>query len=303
LDRKVSHFKIGLFILICSGLIVGVVTWLGLSNYFEETKTYVTFLDESVKGLQEDAVINYRGIVVGRVAAIELAPNGRLIKILMALRSDFDVADYMAVQLKEQGLTGLRYLEIDTAPENLEMLTPELSFPIQDPLIPSIPSEFEQLKRALEGLYGKIMALDAKTALEHLERTLTAVTKAAQSSASLMNQLAGFAGKEELRENLQKIGAVLESTREVADALDGQLAGIPAGALADLVSRLTNTVTLTQNLVSTLDQEVAESSVLMRRALQRFDQLAVQLTSLAETIQQKPSRLLIPSEKADPFDR
>ena len=303
MDRKVSHFKIGLFILICTGLIVGVVTWLGLSNYFEETKTYITFLDESVKGLQEDAVINYRGIVVGRVAAIELAPNGRLIKILMALRSDFDVADYMAVQLKEQGLTGLRYLEIDTAPENLEMLTPEFSFSTEYPLIPSIPSEFEQLKRALEGLYGKIMALDAKTALEHLERTLTAVTKAAQSSASLMNQLAGFEGKEELRENLQKIGAVLESTRDVADALDRQLAEIPAGALADLVNRLTNTVTLTQNLVSTLDQQVAESSVLMRRALQRFDQLAVQLTTLAETIQQKPSRLLIPSEKADPFDR
>jgi phospholipid/cholesterol/gamma-HCH transport system substrate-binding protein len=240
---------------------------------------------------------------VGRVAAIELAPNGRLIKILMALRSDFDVADYMAVQLREQGLTGLRYLEIDTAPENLEMLTPEFSFSTEYPLIPSIPSEFEQLKRALEGLYGKIMALDAKTALEHLERTLTAVTKAAQSSASLMNQLAGFAEKEELQENLQKIGAVLESTRDVADALDRQLAEIPAGALADLVSRLTNTVTLTQNLVSTLDRQVAESSVLMRRALQRFDQLAVQLTTLAETIQQKPSRLLIPSEKADPFDR
>jgi hypothetical protein len=95
---------------------------------------------------------------------------------------------------------------------------------------------------------------------------------------------------------------VLESTRDVADTLDRQLTGIPAGALADLVSRLTNTVTLTQNLVSTLDQQVAESSVLLRRALQRFDQLAVQLTTLAETIQQKPSRLLIPSEKADPFD-
>jgi phospholipid/cholesterol/gamma-HCH transport system substrate-binding protein len=303
LDRKVSHFKIGLFILICSGLIVGVVTWLGLSNYFEETKTYVTFLDESVKGLQEDAVINYRGIVVGRVAAIELAPDGRLIRILMALRSDFDVADYMAVQLREQGLTGLRHLEIDTAPENLDMLTPELSFPIQDPLIPSIPSEFAQLKTALETLYGKIMALDAKAAFNSLQRTLAAVTEAAQSSAALMKQLAGFAEKEELQENLQRIGAVLTSTRDVADTLDRQLSRIPPGALADLVSRLTDIVARTQNLVATLDQQVTESSVLMRRSLQKFNQLAVQLTTLAETIQQKPSRLLIPSEKVDPFDR
>ncbi len=303
MDRKVSHFKLGLFILVCSGLIVAVAIWLGLSYFFEETRTYATYLDESARGLQEDAVVNYRGLAVGRVVSIRLAPDGRLIEILMGLRTDFNVAEFMAVQLREQGLTGLRHLEIDTAPENMEALTPKIDFPHRYPVIPAIPSEFQQLKTALETLYGKIVDLDAGNVLENLGQTLAAVTKAAQSSATLIDRITGVAGRESLEESIRNLGSVLKSTRDVAAALEKQVAGVPPGALANLQDRMTKTVTLAQDLFSTLDEQVNESSVLMRQTLQQFNQLVAQLNTLVETIQRQPNRLIFPSEQVDPFER
>ena len=162
MPRNISPFKLGLFVLICGALGLTAVVWLGMSHVFEETKTYVSYFDESVKGLQKDAVINYRGVAVGRVVEIGLAPDGRLIEVVLNLKPDFQVDSSLAVQLRELGLTGLRYLEIDTAPKDITSLSPKLSFKPRYPLIQSNPSEIIQLKAALESMYQRVKDLDLK---------------------------------------------------------------------------------------------------------------------------------------------
>ncbi|MFO7962994.1 MAG: MlaD family protein [Desulfobacterales bacterium] len=295
MSREVSHFKIGVFVIICLALITGVLIWLGLAYFFEDTKTYATYLDESVKGLQEDAVINYRGISVGRVESIRLAPDGRLIEIRMGLRTDFDVADFMVVQVRQQGLTGLQYLEIDSAPKNIDELTPELTFSPEYPVIPAIPSELEQLKTALEVLYGKVMDLE-------FGESMAAFTKAAQSSTRLMDRVTDLIGEKDVEKSLKNLKALLESTRDIAAVLETQFAGLPPKALPNLQARINKTAALAQDLFMTLDQQLGESSVLMAQTLEQLNRLVVQLNTLVESIQQQPSRLLVPSKQEDPFD-
>jgi len=81
--RKTSKFMIGLFVTF--GVLIGMVAvvWLGASKYFEKGKTYVTFFDESVQGLQVDSAVKYRGVEVGRVEAIRVAPDNRLIEVVI----------------------------------------------------------------------------------------------------------------------------------------------------------------------------------------------------------------------------
>src|SRR4030043_19418 len=83
--RKTSKFMIGLFVTI--GILIGMVAvvWLGASKYFEKGATYVTYFDESVQGLQLDSAVKYRGVEVGRVEKIRVAPDNTLIEVVMKI--------------------------------------------------------------------------------------------------------------------------------------------------------------------------------------------------------------------------
>jgi len=326
LPRNVSPFKLGLFILICGSLALGTIIWLGASHYFEDKKTYVTYFSESVKGLQKDAVINYRGVAVGRTAAIQLAPDGRLIEVLMYLDPDFKVDESIAIQLREQGLTGLRYLEIDTAPADLEKLTPKIDFPVKYPLIPSYPSELQQLKSALETIYAKIMDLDLQsltgnwtqaaqrinTILAQFEcaiepqdwrDTVSAVKQTVEESAKFMSRLTGAASEEGMQEGFQDLSATLAASRQATETLARQLNGLPPDSLARLMKNWEQAVTSGGNLFTSTDQRISESAVLIQQSLQQFQMLLTQLNALAATLKEQPNRLIFPPKAPNPFER
>ncbi len=109
MPHRVSSFRLGLLIIICGSVLLVTIIWLGASHFFEDNLVYVTYFDESVKGLQQDAIVNYRGVGVGRTVEIGLAPDGRLIMVVMHLNPEFRVDQSLAIQLREMGLTGLRY--------------------------------------------------------------------------------------------------------------------------------------------------------------------------------------------------
>ena len=81
--RKTSKFMVGLFTTL--GVVIGVmaIIWVGASKYFEKGARYVTYFDESVQGLQKDSAVKYRGVEVGRVETIRVAPDNKLIGVVM----------------------------------------------------------------------------------------------------------------------------------------------------------------------------------------------------------------------------
>jgi ABC-type transporter Mla subunit MlaD len=234
LSRAVSPFKIGLLIIIGGSLALILVIWLGASHYFEEKKTYVSFFAESVKGLREDAQVNYRGVAVGRVARVGLAPDGRLIRVVMYLKPGFKVDESLAIRIKQQGLTGLRYLEIDTAPPDIRELTPKLEFEPKHPVIPSYPSDFKQVYRALETLYTKITELDLKNLVEEWKSTASLLNESirrAQVDETFQNvkqasmDLAKFARELDAYVEAQDIGRAVAAFHDASDSA-GEFFGV-----------------------------------------------------------------------------
>ena len=84
--RRPSHLVIGLFTSIGIVIGAGLIFWLGASKYFEKGDTYVTYFDESVQGLQVDSSVKYRGVDIGRVKQIRVAPDNRLIEVVMKIQ-------------------------------------------------------------------------------------------------------------------------------------------------------------------------------------------------------------------------
>ena len=324
--RNVNPFRLGLFILICGTIGVASVIWLGTSHLFESTKTYASYFDESVKGLQTDATINFRGVAVGRVTSIELAPDGRLIEVTMKLRSDFKLDPSLAIQLREQGLTGMRYLEIDTAPENLNKTTPEIHFTAKHAVIPSYPSEIVQLKSALQNVYDKLNSLDLKTLIDNWTRTadlvntfvvrideavdprewkaaMKAIRQTAEGSSKFVNRLAKSTTDKGMKKGFDDLGATVEAGRKATEALSRQLGGLPPASLSGMVDRWDEAFKTGQSAITSLETQLGESNTLIQQNLQQLKLLLFQIHSLSQSLKEKPNQILFSPGEPDPFER
>ena len=72
-----NRWKLGLFVLLGMGLALAAIVLLGARNFNEKTVTYLTFFDESVQGLDAGSPVKFRGVTIGRVATIDVAPDHR----------------------------------------------------------------------------------------------------------------------------------------------------------------------------------------------------------------------------------
>jgi phospholipid/cholesterol/gamma-HCH transport system substrate-binding protein len=76
MESKVNFTVVGIFVLVLgAGLIVGVL-WLSSGGAYRKTyDTYLLNMGESVSGLNLDAPVKYRGVEVGRVRRMAIAPD------------------------------------------------------------------------------------------------------------------------------------------------------------------------------------------------------------------------------------
>jgi ABC-type transporter Mla subunit MlaD len=315
-----------MFALTCLALIAGALIWLKAAILFENTKIYATYFSVSVKGLQPDAVVNYKGVPVGRVYAVDIAPDGRLIEVLIKLRADFRVDNTICAKLHEQGLTGLRYLEIGTAPEDIDQLTPKITFPTKYPYIQSYPSEMELLEIGLQNLYDKLISLDlegltsswkqtsglfnnlltqlgAQSASQgDLKDTVAALKKASQHSEVLFARLSHAMSRERVDKGMQDLTATLASTRQASERLRQQLDALPPGTLKRLSDQFDSTLQSGGTAFSDLGIKVNESANMLETDLQQLGALITQLNSLVQEVKEQPNRLIFPGNRSqEPF--
>jgi len=317
MSKKISQFKLGLFIISCGALGLTAIIWLGASHYFEEKNTFVTYFGESVKGLQKDAIVNYLGVPVGRVAAIELAPDGRLIEVVMHLKPQFKVDKCLAIRLLEQGLTGLRYLEIAAAPEDTPQVTPLISFSLDYPLIPSYPSEIQQLKAGLESLYMKIIGVDlaglaerwkltadlanAILADQDLQATFTRVKTSAEQLQLLLANVNETFPKRGMQRNYEDFNKILEATRKTMETLTRRVQALPPSTLPHLAGRLDQVLKTGESTLAGWDQESAKVLAAMVHNLDQSRQVLEQLRQLVQSLRAQPQQILFHPAGTDPF--
>ena len=189
--RKTSKFMIGLFVTI--GILIGMVAvvWLGASKYFEKGKTYVTYFDESVQGLQVDSAVKYRGVEAGRVERIKVAPDNRLIEVVMKidLRGKLE-REYIA-KLKAAGITGIVFVELDRKESGGPDLSPKITFASEYPIISSEPSDIKQLLTGVENVIQSLNKIDTQGISDQIKSTL----KVLESVVASLNSVVGSVDK------------------------------------------------------------------------------------------------------------
>jgi phospholipid/cholesterol/gamma-HCH transport system substrate-binding protein len=317
--RKVSHFKIGLFILVCTFITFGALIWIGAADLFKKRQIYVSYFADSVGGLAPGSSVTYLGVPVGKVTSISIAPDETLIQVLMEIDSDFRVASTMATQLQFLGLTGQRKLGIVKAPPDLAKVTPAIPFPVTRPLIRSCPGELSQAEKALSQLGKQLSKLDLQDLVADLQKathgasevvagnemkeTLRNVREVSANLKVLSQALGGPQKREELRQAVADVVASAAAARQASQSLSAQLGSLPPGALGDMTKRVDAAVSTGERAIGKWDRQAGGSVVLLQQDLMQLNNILGDLERLIRTMESEPGRVFTRPESREPFRR
>jgi phospholipid/cholesterol/gamma-HCH transport system substrate-binding protein len=166
-----TKFAVGLFVATGIGLALMAVIWLGMSRYLEKGRFYAAYFDESVQGLSKDSPVKYRGVSIGRVESIKVAPDAKLIQVLLKLETNQTLDRSIVAQLKDVGITGSMFVELDRKTDQEPDRSPPITFPSEYPIVASKPSEFSELLRGLDDVLNHIKTIDLKGISDKLKLT------------------------------------------------------------------------------------------------------------------------------------
>lgn len=305
MSTQVSNFKVGLFVILGLVLGVGAIAWLGASQYLKGAKIYVTFFNESVQGLQPDSTVKYRGVDVGRVKAIRVAPDYRLIEVVMAVEFEGDLSKEMVAQLTNVGITGIAFIELDRKKPGAADESPRIDFVAEHPIIPSRPSELSRIVSTLDKVMSQLKELDFKGMGSKLDQTLAstqkllgdqrlqramthleAATAATEKLAARLNQRLNDQTVQELVDNSR---ATIAAGRRMLAELERELKAMQLAQTTARASRLFSDLEQRSQQMGAQAQELALQAQGIGRNL---EQASANLRDLLARLQQNPSALI-----------
>jgi phospholipid/cholesterol/gamma-HCH transport system substrate-binding protein len=167
-----TKFTVGLFVASGIGITLMAIVWLGMSRYLEKGHFFTAYFNESVQGLSQDAPVKYRGVPIGRVEKIRVAPDSNLIEVIMMIETDQTLDRSYVAQLKDVGITGSMFVELDRKKLDEPDLSPHITFPSEYPIVASKPSELSHLLGELNNVLNNIKALDLEGISEKVKLIL-----------------------------------------------------------------------------------------------------------------------------------
>ena len=239
MEEKVNFSLVGAFVLVFGTALIGFTLWLSSGkSYRTSYDTYQTYMQDSVAGLNLNAPVRYRGVEVGRVRKIALAPgNVEQVQLTLAIERGTPVKTDTVAVLQMQGLTGLAFVELSGGGRNSPALQkqPDADYPV----IKAGPSLMTRLDSAVTSL-------------------LTNLNKTSENINALLDA-----------DNRRAIKKTLADIESLSSTLAARSKLIDSG-LVDAAHTMKNTARLTD--------ELAQLAPRMQHSAKAFDHMAEQLS-------------------------
>ena len=156
MEEKVNFAVVGIFVLVLGAALIGGVLWFSSGKSYNKVyDIYQTYMSESVSGLNLNAPVRYRGVEVGRVQRIRLAPdNVEQVQLTLGIVHGTPIKADTVALLQTQGLTGLTFVELNGGSHNAPPLTAKSTE--NYPVIQSGPSLITRLDTSVTAMLSNI---------------------------------------------------------------------------------------------------------------------------------------------------
>lgn len=303
-------------------ILVFALVWLGMSRVFEKGHYYVTYFNESVQGLSVDSPVKYRGVSIGRVDRIGVAPDSKLVEVVLKIESGQSLDEGIVAQLKSVGITGSVFVELDQIREGELDQSPPLTFPSEYPIVASKPSDIQRILRVIDELLVQLKTLDLPGISMKVKGTLDLLNEGIEDVdlGELSESFrASLAGVQNILED-ENIPGFLESAAEAGETLNVLLADARAAikkldhalgrvdsmvtseeetirrAIDDLQGTLENAHILFETgvtMVNGANETVLQLRPYLVSTAQNLERATQKLERLIELLNEQPSRLLV----------
>lgn len=298
--QKRTYFLVGLFVTVGILMAAAAIVWLGATKYFQKGALYATYFDESVQGLQVDSIVKFRGVDIGSVRTIGVAPDQRLIEVVMKIDvKNFSVGGVVA-SLRLAGITGIVYVELDTKKPGEPALVPK-DFTPDYPVIPSAPSDIKQIESSIsdilksmkeinfKGISDQVMkttkSIDDLVNGEKLKRIMADAGKTASNLAAASDKLNRSLNDGSMDELLAEVRTAVKDARALVARIDTEVEGMK---LRQTTGKINQFVDGTSRKVHSVLTEMEHTSEALRRT-------AESLEGFIERLNQDPSALIFSS--------
>lgn len=309
MSTPTNHWKLGMFVVVAFLIAIGGVVYFGTRRLPKETVTYSAYFDEAVTGLEIGSPVKFRGVNVGGVSSIAVAPDRRHVQVSFDLESSsakrlaLDTASTekaqlttaVRAQLGSQGVTGVKYIALDlfdpTKPP--EKLTFE---PVQH-YIPTQPSTLKNLEAAvtdaahrmpevtdqLVTMLTRINAMLETVAGERIpQRAGQTLARLDQVLGTMQNKLEQFKSaelSEQSRVTLLQIQNTVSRVDRLLERVDGQ-----TGVLANA-----ERASLSMGDIARNASHVGSEA---ERTLREVGEAASAIRELADALERQPDMLI-----------
>lgn len=285
--KKISKLAIGIFV--TGGILIGVVAviWLGASHFFEGGSRYVTYFDESVQGLNPDSSVKYRGVDIGRVERIRVAPDLKLIEVVMKINVSAENAEHTYAQLKTAGLTGIVFIDLDRKSAGASFKSPVIGFEPPFPVIQSRRSTREEIMAGLDLIMTKTKELDLKGMVEEFK----AVQKAIEDLIAGPKTKSIMANVDDMTAHLDNTARNID--RIVAESKVDEVMKDTRVAVAEIRTLVTKLRQDYEQLrLGELDKQTREIAADMKATSENLRQASANFDMLVEDLQANPSEII-----------
>jgi paraquat-inducible protein B len=301
-----NHWKLGLFVVCGVSLGLSSVVVLGARSLQKDSVSYQSFFDESVQGLEVGSPVKFRGVTIGTVSKIDIAPDRRHVGVTSDLGVDeinlmglahgkgknmqIHVPAELRIQLASTGITGVKFMQLDFFSVKSNPL-PKLPFAVPVNYIPAAVSTMKNLEDAIVLAVDRFpemtdAALKLIEKLDHLvndvdqthlpERalgTLTSVERTLTSIRATLSELEASKISSQAQAAIQRLDSAIGHIDQMMARVSGDK-GVVAGAerATDAMGDLAvNARGLGDELGATLRevQQAAESIQRLTGALER----------------------------------
>jgi len=266
MESKVNFAVVGVFVLILGALLIGGVLWLSSGkSYSKAYDTYLVYMSESVSGLSLDAPVRYRGVQIGGVRRISLAPgNVEQVQLTLDIERGTPVKQDTVAVLQVQGLTGIAHVDLSGGSRDSPPLKPGPDE--KYPVIRTGPSLMLRLDTAVTALLTNL-----NRSSENVNALLDEKNRIAlRSTLANLERLSGTLASAELPQLLRRL-------QRSADAFD----------------RMANeTARASSSAANTVESVRVEALPEARQAIAELRELTASLRRFSEALERNPGTLL-----------
>jgi paraquat-inducible protein B len=281
-----NHWKLGLFILVAIGAMIAALFWLGARRFQRISFPAVTYFDESVQGLDVGSPVKFRGVTVGTVGDITIAPDHRHVQVTSDIyvdalarlglgdrpprKGEEFINPLLRMQLVSAGITGVRFLQTDFFhPARF----PEPTLPFEPPwnYIPSAPSTLKSV---------------GDTAMEVVNRLPDIETRVSETLVTMnaaLGSIDRFVGG--LQDQDASFNRLLVQLRTSAMRLDNTLQEAQLGGTTASIRNAAGAVSTAANGFGEMREDLQASLATLRETLDSF-------RTVADSLERDPSVLL-----------